>query len=215
MKAVRLVVAEDNAFALEVILGKLSADDEFTVCATVTTGRQLLQRLPQLGRVDLVLMDIEMPDMNGIEATRELKAQFPGIKVLILTIFDDDENIYNAILAGADGYVLKEESGDKIRTAILEMLDGGAGMSAGVAARVLRMMKMPRLEPALLEDFNLTMREVEILEKLKAGFTYEKIASQLFISSGTVRKHIEHVYRKLQVHNKVEAVQKASKANII
>lgn len=216
MSPIRIAIAEDNSFALQVIMRKLDGAEGITVCASVTTGRELLQRLPEMGRVDLVLMDIEMPGMSGIETTRQLKSQFPGIKVLMLTIFDDDENIYNAILAGADGYVLKEERGARILDSIAETVTGGAGMSAGVAARVLRMMKNPKQVPApKTQDFELTPREIEILEQLKAGFSYEKIAEKLFISYGTVRKHIEHVYRKLQVHNKVEAVQKASNANII
>lgn len=216
MSDIRIVIAEDNAIALQVILEKLSIAEHIEVCATVTSGKELLEHLPNLGRIDLILMDIEMPGLNGIEATRKLKEQFPTIKVLMLTIFDDDESIYNAILAGADGYVLKEEPLSKILASISETLEGGAGMSAGVATRVLRMMRNPQ-QPTAPEanDFELTPREIEILEQLKAGFSYEKIAGKLFISYGTVRKHIENVYRKLQVHNKVEAVQKAIKAKLV
>jgi len=212
---IRIVVAEDNAFALQVILDKLRNASDVVVCATVTNGQDLMRKIPDLGRIDLILMDIEMPVMDGIEATRQLKAQFPGIKVLMLTIFDDDENIYNSILAGADGYILKEERGDKILACMTETLEGGAGMSAGVAARVLRMMKNAPAPTTSNQHFDLTPREIEILEQLKAGLSYEKIGENLFISYGTVRKHIENVYRKLQVHNKVEAVQKAIKANLV
>lgn len=212
---IRIVVAEDNAFALQVILDKLRNASDVVVCAMVTNGQDLMRKIPDLGRIDLILMDIEMPVMDGIEATRQLKAQFPGIKVLMLTIFDDDENIYNSILAGADGYILKEERGDKILACMAETLEGGAGMSAGVAARVLRMMKNAPAPATSNQHFDLTPREIEILEQLKAGLSYEKIGENLFISYGTVRKHIENVYRKLQVHNKVEAVQKAIKANLV
>jgi len=216
MGTTRIVIAEDNAYALQVILEKLRVSKEVMVCATATNGKELLQRLPEVGRVDLILMDIEMPVMNGIDTTREVKLLFPGIKVLMLTIFDDDENIYNAILAGADGYVLKEENGAKILESIRETLEGGAGMSAGVASRVLRMMRnAPQPAVAPTQDFQLTAREIEILEHLKAGQSYEKIAESLFISYGTVRKHIENVYRKLQVHNKVEAIQKAIRSNLV
>ena len=216
MSDTRIVIAEDNAFALQVILEKLKAAEAITLCATVSNGQELMSKVRDLGRVDLILMDIEMPVLNGIETTRQLKAQFPNIKVLMLTIFDDDENIYNAILAGADGYILKEEGSAKILECITETLNGGAGMSAGVAARVLRMMRnKPQAPLASGQDFDLTPREIEILEQLKAGLSYEKIGENLFISYGTVRKHIENVYRKLQVHNKVEAVQKAIRSNLV
>lgn len=216
MGPLRIVVAEDNAYALQVILEKLKVSENVTVCATAANGQELIRKLPELGRIDLILMDIEMPVMNGIDTTRELKALFPGIKVLMLTIFDDDENIYKSILAGADGYILKEEGGVKILGCILETMTGGAGMSAGVAARVLRMIKnAPPPQVPASEDFELTPREIEILEHLKAGLSYERIAENLFISYGTVRKHIENVYRKLQVHNKVEAVQKAIRSNLV
>lgn len=216
MKSLRIAIAEDNPFALQVILEKLKASDQVSVCTMAINGLELLRRLPEAGRIDLVLMDIEMPVMNGIDTTRELKAQFPGVKVLMLTIFDDDENIYNAILAGADGYILKEEGGPKILSCIAETMEGGAGMSAGIAARVLRMMRnTPQSPTPVKQDFELTPREIEILEQLKAGLSYERIAENLFISYGTVRKHIENVYRKLQVHNKVEAVQKAIRSNLI
>lgn len=216
METINIVIAEDNPFALQVILEKLGPDGTMSVRSTATQGADLLAKLPGLGRIDLVLMDIEMPVMNGIEATRRLKAQYPQIKVLMLTIFDDDENILNAVLAGADGYVLKEEPGPKILACIRETLEGGAGMSAGIAARVLRMVRSaPPATAAARADFDLTPREMEILEQLKAGLSYEKIGANLFISYGTVRKHIENVYRKLQVHNKVEAVQKAIRENLI
>jgi DNA-binding NarL/FixJ family response regulator len=216
MSQIRVAIAEDNAYALQVILEKLKTRDAIAVCATAVNGQDLLKKIPELGRVDLVLMDIEMPVMNGVETTRQLKAQFPSIKVLMLTIFDDDENIYNSILAGADGYILKEEGSAKILDCIAETLEGGAGMSAGVASRVLKILRNAGPAPVgPKSDFELTPREIEILEQLKAGLSYEKIAGNLFISYGTVRKHIENVYRKLQVHNKVEAVQKAIRENLV
>ncbi len=207
----RIAIAEDNSYALQVILRKLEGVDDVAVVATGCNGADLLEKIPTVGRIDLVLMDIEMPGVDGIEATRRIKKEYPQIKVIMLTIFDDDEKIFEAITAGADGYVLKEEKSQKIVQAMEETLAGGAGMSAGVAARVLKMVqrgKAPQNSVSTLSE-PLTPREVEILEQLRAGLSYEKIASNLFISYGTVRKHIEHVYRKLQVHNKVDAVQKA------
>lgn len=185
------------------------------LATTAVHGAELLEKIPQSGRIDIVLMDIEMPRLNGIETTRLLKEKFPNIKVLMLTIFDDDENIFNAIRAGADGYVLKEESASGIYIHMQETLGGGAGMSPGIASRVLRLLQRGPAAPTATAEYDLTPREVEILEQLKAGLSYEKIAANLFISYGTVRKHIENTYRKLQVHNKVEAIQKAQREKII
>ncbi|HQQ98010.1 MAG TPA: response regulator transcription factor [Cyclobacteriaceae bacterium] len=212
---IRIAIAEDNSFALQVILQKLTSMEGIQLAATAVHGAELLEKIPQSGRIDIVLMDIEMPRLNGIETTRLLKEKFPNIKVLMLTIFDDDENIFNAIRAGADGYVLKEESASGIYVHMQETLNGGAGMSPGIASRVLRLLQRGPAAPTATAEYDLTPREIEILEQLKAGLSYDKIASNLFISYGTVRKHIENTYRKLQVHNKVEAVQKAVRDNIV
>ncbi|HWA33836.1 MAG TPA: response regulator transcription factor [Cyclobacteriaceae bacterium] len=214
---IRVAIAEDNAFALKVILEKLASDSTITVCATANNGVELVEKLRDSGRVDVILMDIEMPRQDGIKTTELVKKEFPHIKILMLTIFDDDEPIFQSIMAGADGYLLKEERAAKIIQCIREVMEGGAGMSAGIAARVLRMVQQggPAKRLASPESFDLTTRELEILSQLKTGLSYEKIAENLFISYGTVRKHIENVYRKLQVHNKVEAVQKAVRENLV
>jgi DNA-binding NarL/FixJ family response regulator len=214
---IRIAIAEDNSFALNVILEKLKTMPHISVGFTASNGQNLLEKLSSSGRIDLILMDIEMPGLNGIETTRRIKKEQPGIKVLMLTIFDDDDNIFESIRAGADGYMLKEEKASKIQQCIEETMEGGAGMSPGIASRVLKMMLLgaPVKSTASNETIDLTKREVEILEQLKAGLSYERIAENLFISYGTVRKHIENVYRKLQVHNKVEAVQKAIREKLV
>ncbi|MFC5282382.1 response regulator [Pedobacter alpinus] len=167
-------------------------------------------------QIDLVLMDIQMPGMNGIQATELIKKQHPELKVLMLTTFDDDENIFKAIMAGANGYLLKEENTENLRQSIIEKLSGGAAMSAGVALRVLNLLRNPLpSKSAETKDYGLTKREIELLKQLKNGLSYEQIATNLFISYGTVRKHIENIYRKLQVNNKVSAVDVASKNRII
>ncbi|CAN5301547.1 two-component system response regulator LnrK [soil metagenome] len=215
--SVRVAIAEDNSFALNVILEKLKAMNHVTLACTANNGADLIEKLPNSGRIDLILMDIEMPGLNGIETTKKIKKEFPSIKVLMLTIFEDDDNIFESIIAGADGYILKEEKGTKIAQLIHETMEGGAGMSAGIASRVLKMLQQggPSKAPVSKESFELTKREIEILEQLKEGLSYERIAENLFISYGTVRKHIENIYRKLQVHNKVEAVQKAMREKLV
>jgi DNA-binding NarL/FixJ family response regulator len=214
---IRVAIAEDNAFALNVILEKLASEPRISVCATANNGIELLERLSDSGRVDVILMDIEMPRQDGITTTQQVKQKFPHIKILMLTIFDDDERIFESIMAGADGYLLKEERAVKIIQCIHEVMEGGAGMSPAIAGRVLRLVQQggPSKRSTPAQSFDLTPRELEIIEQLKAGLSYEKIGENLFISYGTVRKHIENVYRKLQVHNKVEAVQKAIREKLV
>lgn len=214
---IRIAIAEDNSFALKVILDKLENEHSVSVVTTASNGIELIQKIKEAGRIDAILMDIEMPRQDGIETTRLVKSQFPNIRILMLTIFDDDEKIFEAIMAGADGYLLKEEKASKIIQCVHEVMEGGAGMSPAIAGRVLKLVQhgRPAIQREPSQNFDLTRRELEILEQLKAGLSYERIGENLFISYGTVRKHIENVYRKLQVHNKVEAVQKAIQEKLI
>ena len=136
----------------------------------------------------------------------------------MLTVFDDDENIFNAIKAGADGYLLKEITPDTLHDGICQVLEGGAAMTPSIAAKALNLLRFPEkvtADKVQVEEISLTKRETEILEQLSKGLNYQLIAENLFISPPTVRKHIENIYKKLQVHNKMEAVQKAMKNNLI
>ena len=206
-----ILIAEDNHLALKSTLHKLQQNDRIRVLGFAVNGIELLELLTQ-NKPDIVLMDIQMPKMDGIECTAQLKKLYPHIKVIMLTTFDDDEQIFDAILAGASGYLLKEENADYLSQSISETMMGGAAMSASIAMKVLKLVRQPITKNAESDriDFDLTKREMEILEQLKGGLSYEQIATNLFISYGTVRKHIEHIYRKLQVSNKIEAVQKAN-----
>lgn len=206
-----IAIAEDNYYALKSTISKLEQNKQLRVIGSASNGIELLQLLTGT-RPDLVLMDIQMPEMDGIECTTQLKKLYPQIKIIMLTTFDDDEKIFDAIIAGASGYLLKEETAEYLSQSISEAMMGGAAMSASIAMKVLKMVRQPILKNSENEriDFDLTKRELEILEQLKSGLSYEQIATNLFISYGTVRKHIEHIYRKLQVSNKTEAVQKAS-----
>ena len=212
----RIAIAEDNSFALRASLEKLALFPDLKVTITAFNGEELLEQL-QKRSADLILMDIMMPGMGGISCTRLVKQKYPQIKIVMLTTFDDDQNIFEAVLAGASGYLLKEETAEILHTSILETMDGGAAMSAGIALKVLNLLRNPlRLnEASQTEDFGLSKREIELLEQLKNGLSYDKIAENLNISSGTVRKHIENIYRKLQVNNKVSAIDKASKNRLI
>ena len=164
---------------------------------------------------DVILMDIEMPFMDGIEATSIIHQKHPGVKIIMLTVFDDDENIFNAISAGANGYLLKDENPEALYNGIHSILKGGAPMSPSIALKALDILRDPDRIEKETSDFDLTRREKEILEQLSTGLSYNQIADNLVISSGTVRKHIENIYRKLQVHNKVEALDVARKNKIL
>jgi len=205
---ISIAIAEDQPLALQSILKKLSNSTTLQIAFTAINGLDLLEKL-QEQLVEVVLMDIEMPIMDGITATHSLKEKYPNTKVLILTTFDDDDKIFNAILAGASGYLLKDESPATISRSIFDIHHGGAAMSPGIALKTLNHIK--HHPPSPTEQISpsttiLSGREMEILTALKDGLAYKQIADGLFISEGTVRKHIENIYRKLQVNNKVSAV---------
>ena len=208
---IAIAIAEDNSFALKSCLQKIGEHPSFKVAVTATNGEELVKFLEKIA-VDVVLMDIQMPVMDGITCTKAVKKLHPQVKVIMLTTFDDDEKIFEAIMAGASGYLLKEETAEVLQQAVTDAMGGGAAMSAGIALKVLNMVRKPIEERPVtpVTDYGLTKRELEILEQLKNGLGYEQIAANLFISYGTVRKHIEHIYRKLEVTNKVDAVQRAN-----
>lgn len=214
MPHIHIAIAEDNQMALKAIEEKLAAYPELVVRLKATNGKILNEHIDgQL--TDLILMDIDMPMMNGIDATKEIKKRFPQIKVLVLTTFDDDEKIFDAIMAGASGYLLKEEPKDNIYKAIVETMEGGAAMSPIIAMKALNLIRTPIVSHIPRQDFGLSPREIELLEQLKNGLTYDQLATNMFISVGTVRKHIENVYRKLQVNNKTNAVKVAMDNRLI
>ncbi|MCB9235871.1 MAG: response regulator transcription factor [Bacteroidia bacterium] len=213
---IRVGLAEDNAFLARSLATKIALFAGMELHFHALNGRDLLQKLEQNVHPAVILMDIEMPEMNGIEATARVRKLYPHIKVIMLTVFDDEENIFQSILAGADGYLLKDEPMAKLEEGIRMILEGGAPMSATIAARALRLLREPqRASAPPAEDFGLSERETGILEQLVAGLNYNQIADNLIISPKTVRKHIENIYRKLQVHNKAEAIQKANQHKLI
>lgn len=215
--SVKVAIVDDNSFLQKAITEKLSFFEDIQVKFIVKNGSELLQRLEENPRIDLILMDIEMPVLNGIEATFRVKQKFPQIKIIMLTVFDNDENIFNAIKAGADGYLLKEVNPTELQQGIIETLNGGAAMTPSIALKTLKLLRNPiDFENKLpSDDVKLTLREIEVLEQLSKGLNYSAIAGNLIVSPATVRKHIENIYAKLQVHNKLEAVQKARNNNLI
>lgn len=212
---IRVAIAEDNYFLSKTIIEKLSLFDDLLFRFSASNGAELIGKLEQNHNLDVILMDIEMPVMNGIQATEIIKQKYPQIQVIMLTIHENDEMIFNAIKAGANGYLLKDETPEAIHKGILDILAGGVPMSASIANITLKLLRTP-LEPCHdRDDCNLTRREIELLEQLSAGLTYDEIGDNMNISTGTVRKHIQNTYQKLQVRNKVEALAKAKNKRII
>ena len=215
--SIKIAIVDDNSFLIHAVKEKLSFFDDVVVKHTSLNGSELLTRLEENHNLDLILMDIEMPVLNGIETTQVVKQKYPQLKIIMLTAFDNDEHIFNAIKAGADGYLLKEINPDDLYTGIKETLNGGAAMNPSIALKTLKLLRNPIdiRNPKDQEEISLSKREVEVLEQLSKGLSYTAIADNLFLSPGTVRKHIENIYKKLQVHSKMEAVQKARDHNII
>lgn len=213
----KIGIVDDNHFLIRAIQEKLSFFEDLTVKFTASDGSDCLKRLESSHNIDLILMDIEMPVMNGIEATLSIKSRYPHIKIIMLTVFDNDENIFNSIKAGADGYLLKEVNAKDLHQGILETLNGGAAMNPSIALKTLKLLRNPVIAENRpeAEEIRLSVREIEVLEQLSKGLNYNVIAENLFLSPSTVRKHIENIYTKLQVHNKLEAIQKARSNNII
>lgn len=215
---IKIAVAEDNAFLAKAVEEKISFFDDLKFKYRGANGNEFIGKLEQDHNVDVILMDIQMPEKDGIATTEYVKSKYPHIKILMLTVFDDDDNIFKSIQAGADGYLLKETNPAELHKAILDVLEGGAAMTPSVALKTLNILRYPEKmtsDKVQLEEVSLSKRETEILEQLSKGLNYQQIAENLFISPSTVRKHIENIYKKLQVHNKMEAVQKAMKHNII
>jgi len=206
---IRIAIAEDISRLAEALKAKIELREEFEVCLIANSGKALIKELHKNHNIDVVFMDINMPEMDGVEATRLVRKRWPHIQVLVSSVYDDEEYIFEAILAGAMGYLLKDERPQEIHRAIEQILEGGVPMSPLIARKSLALIRNGRgKEQQFLELDSLTAREREILEHLSQGLSYEQIALNLFISRGTVRKHIENIYRKLQVNNKVDAIRK-------
>jgi len=177
----------------------------------VASMNNLLNVVSELGRTspDIILMDIGLPHISGIEGVRTVKSSYPSMQVLMFTVFEDDEKIFDAIRTGASGYLLKKSSPEEIIEAIRELYRGGAPMSASIARKVIQSFQSAATPPK--EDYQLTAREHEILFSLVDGLSYKKIADKYFISISTVRTHICSVYHKLHVNSKAAAVAKILK----
>lgn len=212
----RVAIVDDNNFLIKSTKESLSFFEDISIVFTANNGLECLQKLSENKNTDLILMDIDMPKQNGIEATALIKRKYPQVKIIMLTIFDNDEQIFNAIQAGADGYLLKDDEPKTLYNAITKTLTGGAVMTPSIALKALNLLRTPlSLQKNEEENVKLTSREIEVLEQLATGLPYTSIAENLFISPSTVRRHIENIYKKLQVHSKIEAITLAKKKRLI
>lgn len=213
--SIKIAIAEDNVFLIHAIKEKIAFFDDFEVTIEALDGQELLEKMKATPEgVDVILMDIQMPQIDGIAATQQVKQLYPTIKVIMLTVFDDYQNIFQAIKAGANGYLLKEVNPDELHEAIIQTMNGGAGMHPQIAKKAMELLRKPPEELQVLaaskeEPIQLTKRETEVLEQLSKGFSHTEIAKNLYRSPKTIRNHMENIYKKLQVHSKLEAVLKA------
>ncbi len=213
MGIIRVAIFEDNNSLREGLYQLINGSADFDSVGAFPGCSNLLDNLKET-KPDMVLMDIGMPGINGIEAVSILKYKYPDMKILMQTIFEDSDKIFKSICAGASGYILKNTSPSRILEAIKETYEGGAPMSPSIATKVLKMVQVQN-GFSKNNSFNLSEREKEVLSCLVKGMSYKLIADSCFISIDTVRGHIRNIYEKLHVHSKSEAVVKAIKRKLV
>lgn len=210
-----IAIVDDKQSLRTALQDRLNTFDNYEVLFTAENGRDFLEKMVEARKSispDVVLMDIDMPIMNGIEAVSQGKDRYPNSKYLMLTIFDEDDKIFSAIKAGADGYLLKDEPVEKIIEAIINLLnEEGAPMSPSIARRALNLLMNAKVEiketPINEFEYNLTDREKEILLKLIDGLEYKEIAQDINVSPNTIRNHVTKIYKKLHVTSRTQAMK--------
>ena len=209
---IKLMLYEDNPQLREGLTMLLNGSDGFEVVGAFKNCNHIEEEVQGLDP-DVILMDIDMPGTNGIEGLKRMRKVNTKAKVLMLTVFDDNKNVFEAIRSGANGYLLKKTPPAKLIEYINEANSGGAPMTSSIATQVLRMFTDQNAQQG--EDYHLSEREKQVLQLLVNGYSYKMIASEMFISIDTVRSHIKKIYEKLHVNSKSEAVAKAFKDKIV
>jgi DNA-binding NarL/FixJ family response regulator len=204
---ITVAIVEDNAEIREMLTRAISRARPLSCAGSFADAESALAELPVLAP-NVVIMDLELPGLDGVECTRRLKAARPQIQVLMLTVFMDTDRIFNALAAGASGYLLKRTSRAEIVEAIEQVWQGGAPMSSEIARKVVESFRPRPAARATLPDQQLTAREDQVLKLLAAGHATKAIASELAVSTETVRFHLKHIYDKLHVRSRTEAVIK-------
>jgi DNA-binding NarL/FixJ family response regulator len=209
---IKVLIYEDNKLLKESLTMLIGGSPGFEVLASFEECVHIVEEVEAF-RPDVILLDLNMPDMSGIEALKLLRRKNDQVKVLMLTVFDDDHNVFEAIKNGANGYLLKKTPPAKLLEYITDVYQGGAPMTSSIARQVLQMFSSSYADRN--SNYNLSERETETLKHLVNGFSYKMIASEMNISIDTVRAHIKKIYEKLQVNSKGEAVAKAFKHRIV
>jgi DNA-binding NarL/FixJ family response regulator len=209
MKEIRVCIVDDNPDLRSALEEILRMSDDYRCIGAMSNAKEAIQKLPLL-KPDVVLMDINLgSDESGIDCVKKLKPQIPQTNFMMCTVYEENEKIFEALSAGASGYILKKTAPGKMLEAIKELYEGGAPMSSQIARKVVAAFQVKasaNQNSEQLED--LSNREKQILEQLSKGLMYKEIAAELHISAETVRKHVYHVYEKLHVTNRIEAVNK-------
>ena len=210
--AIKVAIVEDRRATREGLALLIDGTEGYRCCGSYGT---MEEALAGIGRdlPDIALVDIGLPGMSGIEGVRILKERHPSVHLLMLTVYDDDERIFDAVCAGATGYLLKKTPPARLLEYIRETLEGGSPMSPQIARRVMTLFHRVRPPESTHED--LTPHELRLLKLLVEGYRYEDVAGQMGVSINTVRSHIKHIYGKLQVHSKSEAVAKALRSGLV
>jgi DNA-binding NarL/FixJ family response regulator len=215
MEDIKVAIFEDNKLLRDALQTIIEGTPGYRCCGVFTDSNRWEADIKR-SEPDVVLMDIEMPGLNGIEATKRICEKFPGTKILIQTVFNDNQKIFSALCAGASGYILKTDPPHKYLEAITDVYNGGAPISGGVAKKILGFFTQKNiiLVSPQATDYRLSERENEILQLMIKGDNYPGIAAKLFISYETVRTHVKHIYKKLHVANRSEAIMKAIQQNL-
>ncbi len=201
----KIAIVEDNRTIRESLAEFVQSDPEFRCVCTCATAEEALKAVPK-HQPAIVLMDIQLPNLSGIECCAQLKQLLPSVQIIMVTVYEDTERIFKALRAGACGYLLKRCTPEELLAAIREVQLGGAPMSREIARKVIFSFQEPMAAAAEVED--LSPREREILELLAEGFPNKQIASRMSVADGTVRWHLRHVYHKLHVRSRTEAALK-------
>ena len=211
--AIRVLIADDHGLVREGLRAVLGSEPDMEVVGEAATGKEVVERAAEL-RPDVILMDIQMPQINGIEATRRILEANPDIGVVVLTMFEDDDSVFSAMRAGARGYVLKGAPPSEILKVVRAVAAGESHFGPEIARRLMSFFSEP--SPASTQDIfpELSAREVEILDLIAQGHTNAKIAARLYLSPKTVGNHISHIFTKLQVADRAHAIIRAREAGL-
>jgi DNA-binding NarL/FixJ family response regulator len=207
MHGIKVIIFDDNNLLRDSVEMLLKDSSDFTIAGSYAHCLDVIDNIKET-QPDVVLMDIDMPGINGIEGVKLIRKNFPTVQILMLTVFEDEEKVFAAIKAGAGGYILKNAEPKNLLSAISEVYNGGAPMTPAIARKVLHQFKTI-LPEATKEDYHLSEREKEVLSLLVEGLSYKMIAAKLNITYDTVRAHMKKIYKKLHVTSMTEAVAKA------